>query len=213
MVTRQQAETTNGTRKRHTRAEREQQILSVAEEVFAAEGYQASSMDDIAHRVGLSKPMLYEYFGSKEGLLIACLHRAKRELLEATTRAAEGAQHPEQLLHDCLLAFFRFGEDHAQAWALLRNESAVADTSVTTELEAIRAQQTDFTARLLQATRPDLSELRAEAYAESIIGACERLALWREHRPEVTPETAAQHLMDLLHPSLLPEAVEQAQED
>ena len=66
---------TGGRRKRMPRAEREQQILEVAEEVFAGDGYQATSMDDIAQRVGLSKPMLYEYFGSKEGLLLACLEK------------------------------------------------------------------------------------------------------------------------------------------
>jgi AcrR family transcriptional regulator len=47
-------------------AERKQQILSVAEQVFAERGYHAASMDDIAEMVGVSKPMLYEYFGSKK---------------------------------------------------------------------------------------------------------------------------------------------------
>lgn len=185
-----------------SRAEREQQILAVAEEVFAAEGYQATSMDDIAARVGVSKPMLYEYFGSKEGLLLACLQRCKRELIEATTVAAAGADNPEQLMHDCLLAFFEFSDDHAQAWALLRNEAAVPSASVNTELEAIRLQQRDFTAELLRAARPDLDEEQLEAFAEAIIGACERLSLWREQRPEVTPEKATEHLMTLFAPSL-----------
>lgn len=208
MVIRENVQTTNDARKRHSRAERERQILAVAEETFAVEGYQAASMDDIAHLVGLSKPMLYEYFGSKEGLLITCLHRAKRELLDATTRAAESARDPEQLLHDCLLAFFRFGEDHARAWALLRNESAVPSSSVNSELEAIRMQQTELTAGLLGAARPELTPIQREAFAEAIIGACERLALWRERRTDVTPEQAAEHLMNLVHPSLLPGATQ-----
>ncbi|MDA3643229.1 TetR/AcrR family transcriptional regulator [Saccharopolyspora indica] len=196
----QQAST--GRRKRMSRAEREQQILAVAEEVFAADGYQATSMDDIAARVGLSKPMLYEYFGSKEGLLLACLKRCKRELIEASTVAAAGAESPEQLMYNCLLAFFKFGDEHAQAWALLRNEAAVPSASVSSELEAIRLQQRDFTSGLLKAARPDLDHEQLEAFAEAIIGACERLALWREQRPEVTPEKATEHLMTLFAPSL-----------
>ncbi|MGP4020460.1 TetR/AcrR family transcriptional regulator [Saccharopolyspora sp. 5N708] len=189
-------------RKRMSRVEREQQILAVAERVFAADGYQVASMDDIAARVGLSKPMLYEYFGSKEGLLLACLQRSKRELLAATTVAAAGASTPEQLLHDCLLAFFKFGDEHAQAWALLRNEAAVPSASVNSELEAIRMQQMEFTAGLLKTARPELDPARLEAFAEAIIGACERLAVWRERRPEVTPEMATGHLMALFGPSL-----------
>ncbi|MCI2416674.1 TetR/AcrR family transcriptional regulator [Saccharopolyspora sp. K220] len=196
----QQAPTTG--RKRMPRAERERQILAVAEQVFAADGYQAASMDNIAARVGLSKPMLYEYFGSKEGLLLACLQKSKRELLAATTVAAAVASTPEQLLHDCLLAFFKFGDEHAQAWALLRNEAAVSSASVNSEFEAIRAQQVDFTAGLLKTARPALDPVRLEAFAEAIIGACERLAVWRERHPEVTPEQATDHLLALLSPSL-----------
>lgn len=184
------------------RAEREKQILGVAERVFANEGYQAASMDEIASEVGLSKPMLYEYFGSKEGLLLACLQRAKRELLEATSRAAAAADHPEQLLYDCLLAFFQFSDEHGQAWALLRNEFSIPNASVNTELEGIRIQQRDFTAGLLGNLRTDLDEEQLEAFAESIIGACERLALWRDQRPEVTAEKATEHLMSLMAPSL-----------
>lgn len=188
-----------GRRKRYTRGEREQQIMSVAEEVFAAEGYQAVSMDDIAQRVGLSKPMLYEYFGSKDGLLLACIERAKRGLLDATTAAATAhtGEH-EQLLYDCLLAFFRFTDEHRQAWALLRHEQTMPTEPVNTGLESIREQQTRFTAGLLETTRPDLDPVRLEAFAEAIIGACERMALWRENRPEITPQDATEHLMALV---------------
>ena len=53
--------------------------------------------------------------------------------------------------------------------------------------------------------RPDLGQQRLEAFAESIIGACERLAVWRDNQPEVTPEEATEHLMALISPSLVPE--------
>ena len=194
--------TTDAPRKRLSRAERERQILAVAEEVFATRGYQAASMDDIADRVGLSKPMLYEYFGSKDGLLLACLERAKRELLDSTAAAANDADDAEQLLHDCLLAFFRFSDEHKQAWALLRNEPAVLSVPVNSELESIRGQQVELTAELMRTARPDLPQQRLEAFAEAIIGACERMALWRERRSDITSEQATEHLMALVAPGL-----------
>ncbi|MGH3746792.1 MAG: helix-turn-helix domain-containing protein, partial [Micromonosporaceae bacterium] len=55
------------------RADRERQMLAVAEQVFAERGYRDASMDEIAGRVGVTKPMLYAYFGSKEGLLLATI--------------------------------------------------------------------------------------------------------------------------------------------
>ena len=53
------------------RAEREQLILDVAGQVFARAGYHSASMDEIAARAEISKPMLYTYFGSMEGLYVA----------------------------------------------------------------------------------------------------------------------------------------------
>ena len=80
------------------KAQRMAQMLTVAEEIFAEQGYLATSMDEIAVRCGVSKPMLYEYFGSKEGLLIGCIHRARTELREKTAAAIAGAQSPEEFL-------------------------------------------------------------------------------------------------------------------
>jgi len=60
-------------RRRLPRAAREQQLLDVAEQVFAEQGYSAASMDDIAIRAGVTKPVLYSHFGSKEGLVVACV--------------------------------------------------------------------------------------------------------------------------------------------
>ncbi len=191
-------------RRRLTRTEREQQILVVAERVFAEHGYQGVSMDGIAHLVGLSKPMLYEYFGSKDGLLVACLERAKRELLETTSAAAAAASEPKQLMHNCFAAFFRFGDEHAQSWALLRNESAIPSVPINSGLEAIRRQQVEFTAAVMQQIRPDIDTQRLEVFAEALIGACERLALWREQHPGTSPEETAEHLLALAGTGLFP---------
>lgn len=193
---------TTARRKRLTRGEREQQILCIAEQVFANNGYQATSMDDIANQVGLSKPMLYEYFGSKDGLLVACIQRAKRELLDTTVAAVEHAASPEEMIHNGLLAYFQFADEHSQAWALIRNEAAVPTVQVNSQLEEIRQQQTEFTAGLLQMALPDADPVALEASSEAIIGACERLAIWRETRPEISPQQAAEYLVTLLQPSL-----------
>jgi len=55
-------------RRRVPRAEREDEMLEAAGQAFAAHGYHQASMDAIAHAAGISKPMLYSYFGSKQGL-------------------------------------------------------------------------------------------------------------------------------------------------
>src|SRR2546421_9619340 len=98
-------------------------MIGVAEEMFAERGFRAASMDEIAERVGVSKPMLYEYFGSKEGLLVACIRQARAELLQVTSQAALRASSPEQMLRQGLIAYFRFIREHNRSWALLRTEA------------------------------------------------------------------------------------------
>lgn len=186
-------------RRRVPRAERERQMLAVAEEVFADRGYQATSMDDIAERVGVSKPMIYEYFGSKEGLLVACIRDVRTQLTAAVTDAVVGAADPEQALRRGLVAFFEFTANRRRAWDLmLRSEAAVAGRAALAEIEEARREQTAIDMVLLRGFYPDAPERDIEAAAEIVVGACERLSLWFVARDDVTAEEAAEHLMRLV---------------
>lgn len=185
-------------RRRMPRADRERQMMAVAEQVFAERGYVAASMDEIAERVGVSKPMLYEYFKSKEGLLVACIRQARAELLQVTSQAAVQAENPEQMLRQGLIAYFRFIAEHRQSWALLRSEAAVVGPSAAAEIEAVRQQQTDLISGTMSLYAPENSPLSADPAAEVIVGGCERLALWCERNPEVRPEEAAELVMQLI---------------
>lgn len=186
-----------GTRRRVGRAEREQQILDAAVEVFSRLGYAGASMDTVAERVGVTKPVLYTHFGSKEGLLLACIARARAELLEATATAAATARTPEEMLRRGTRAFFDYLDARAPAWTLLYSEAGVAAEA----LEEVRTQQTDFIAGLLAAQAPDADPARLTGWAQVIVGACERLAVWRgqlDPAARVSAEQATEYLMDLV---------------
>lgn len=179
-------------------------MLDVAERVFADRGYRGTSMDEIAERCGVSKPMLYEHFGSKDGLLAACATRARADLYETTRAAIAEAGTPEDMVWRGMLAYFTFNDAHARSFATLLQE-AMAVPSVTTDaLEAARRQQSGLIASILAAAAPDMPRRRVEAFSEIIIGGCERLALWRLANPEVSAEEAARLMTDLtwhgLHP-------------
>jgi AcrR family transcriptional regulator len=179
-----------------SRADRERQMLDVAEEVFAEQGYRAASMDDIADRVGVSKPMLYEYFGSKDGLLSACIARCRTDLYDATQEAMAQAGSPEDLLWRGLLAYFTFADRHAHAMRVMAQEPMVLPPAAAGAIEATRRQQSGLAAALLAGFAPDAPPRAVEAYAEIIIGACERVSLWRVRHPEVTAEEAARYVTD-----------------
>lgn len=205
----------SGTRRRVSRAQRERQILDAAVDLFNERGYGHASMDTVAERVGVTKPVLYTHFGSKEGLLLACISRARTELLEVTTTAAAAADTPEEMLRRGTRAFFDHLDQRAPAWNLLYSEAGVAADAI----EEIRAQQTDFIAALLGAQSPDTDRARLVGWAQVIVGACERLAVWRGQQPgeglpgrasapggcpsdgepaRVSSEQATEYLMDLV---------------
>jgi AcrR family transcriptional regulator len=191
---------TRATRRRVGRAERERQILDAAVTVFSLRGYQNSSMDAVAEQVGVTKPVLYSHFGSKEGLLLACIARVRTELLEATSAAAAAADGPEEMLRRGTLAFFDHLDAHRPAWSLLYCEASVS-AAAGTALEQVRAQQTDFIAGLLATQAPGTDPKRLTGWAHVIVGACERLARWRgssSDGPRISGAEATEYLMDLV---------------
>src|SRR5919112_2706792 len=76
------------------RAVREEQMLEVAGDVFAERGFHAASMDEIADRADISKPMLYAYFDSKDGLYSAYMSRVEADLLGAMDAAVDPGLDP-----------------------------------------------------------------------------------------------------------------------
>lgn len=193
------ADTNPVRRRRMPRAEREAQILTVAEQVFAENGYQATTMDDIAERVGVTKPLIYDYFGSKDGLLIACVDKARAELADATEvafRALPEGSTLEVVMRAGIATFFEFIDQHALALQLIHHESAAA-MSTGADIERIRTQQS---AVLVDGLRTSVglahsSQMQLEGYAEIVVGACERVAVWRTHRDDVSRDEATDLVM------------------
>jgi AcrR family transcriptional regulator len=197
-------------RRRMPRAERERQMMAVAEECFAERGYLAASMDEIAERVGVSKPMIYEYFGSKEGLLVACLRRVRTQLRTAVAEATDEAPDVEEALRRSLLAFFAFAHEHRRSWhVLLRTEASVVGPAAATEIESARQEQTKHIARIA-AHLPGADPLAAEAAAEMIVGACERLSVWYVQHEQITTQQAADYAMRLVWRGLRDSVIHEA---
>ena len=73
------------------RALREGQLVELGEQLFAERGFAKASMDELARRAGVTKPVIYELFGSKEGLFEACLEGLAMRLAESIAEAARGA--------------------------------------------------------------------------------------------------------------------------
>src|SRR5215472_56340 len=78
-------------RKRMTGKERREQLLDIGRKLFAERGFEGTSIEEIAVQAGVSKPVVYEHFGGKEGLYAVVVDREVEHLLAATTAMLEGS--------------------------------------------------------------------------------------------------------------------------
>jgi AcrR family transcriptional regulator len=192
-------------KRRRNRAAREQEILEAAERIFGERGYQGTSMDDVAAEVGVSKPLIYQYFGSKDGLFLACLARLRVQLLETVSDAVMAAADAEDALYEGFLAWFRFLDEHPQAWSVLIDEgmlnSGPAAGPAAAATDEVRAAFIELIGAMVRMNLPpgrsvDADEI--EIVAQSISGATERLAVWRTRIPAPpSPDKVARTLQDL----------------
>jgi AcrR family transcriptional regulator len=179
-----------------SRADRGEQLLATAEQVFAERGYRAASMEEIAERAGVTKPVLYDHFGSKDGLLAAVVARSGAAIRESTQTAIAAADGPADALQRGLRAYFTFIEEHATAWSVVLTE-VEATSAASAQLDSVRHGLAEFVAELIAAELPDCDIARARLYAQAVVGATERLALHARTDPALTPDVLTDALMDL----------------
>ncbi len=177
--------TTN--RRRMPRAEREREMLEAAGEIFANQGFHDASMDAIAGAAGISKPMLYNYFGSKEGLYLAYIQHSGQALLHSLREAASPKAPADERLGAGILAFLTYVEDHRAGWAVLHRETTAQGGSLAAEVAELRERIAGMLALLLE----------DEALAQAFVGAGESLATWWLAHPEQPKPRMAQLLMNI----------------
>ena len=97
-------------RVRMTGAQRREQLLDIGRELFAERGYEATAIEEVAARADVSKPVVYEHFGGKDGLYAVVVDRELQLVLDRFTAAMSAPGRPRQLLERAALA-----EDEAGA--------------------------------------------------------------------------------------------------
>ncbi len=182
------------------RSAREQLILRVAGQVFAESGYERASMDRIASLAGVSKPMLYAYFGSKEGLYLAYIERTGGELVQrlvSADRHVEGdppTRPSTGRLRAVINEFLAFVQEHSDGWTVLFRELN-ARQPLAEQVSQLRSEVVDEVRRMLEsADEPGWAGLRppaSEGVAEAIVGAGEALANWWLKKPGVPRQDVA----------------------
>jgi AcrR family transcriptional regulator len=165
-------------RRRLPREERERQTLDVARRLFAARGYAAVTMDEVAAEVGVTKPLLYNYFGNKDGLAVALLGPAGDALTRCVVDAVEDAASPAEALQAGVRAFFAFVDADRESWRVLFDPTLPPSGEVAAQLAAIRNRLIAVIAELQLARLPETARTEVEALSAALLGAAEAMARW-----------------------------------
>lgn len=176
-------------------------MLEAAERAFAERGFHAASVDAIAEASGITKPMVYAYFGSKEGLYRACMQRARGRLLAALRDGVDTTAAPDQQLWHGLLAVFTFVERERDSWAILLGEVTQGTGPFAQDGAAVRRELSALIAELLRraASAEGLDTAAvpiSDQLARALMGAGESLAVWWAEHPEEPVEHVALVLMN-----------------
>jgi AcrR family transcriptional regulator len=186
-------------RRRLPRAEREQRMLDAALAIFTKRGFEAASMDEIAAASGITKPMLYSYFGSKEGLYLACIDRAARPMIERIRAAVLGESDPDRRLWVGTRAFLAWVEDNRDVWARFFLQATARGGAAARRVEELRLELGTTLAELFVTTARTggvAPTEEVEVQAVCVYGATEAIARWWLEHPDVPRDLVALRLVN-----------------
>jgi AcrR family transcriptional regulator len=182
------------------RAVRERQLVELAEQLFAERGYAGASMEELARRAGVTKPVVYDVFGSKEGVYLACVERSVEQLQTSVARAVQAEDDIERKLRAGGLAFLRFAVEHRVTWDIL---FLTPDGRFTEAAQGIRRRQAALVAALLaEDAAPDVDPVQLDVVVAILNGGFEALAGWLFEHPDADLEQLADLFVSLFAPGL-----------
>jgi AcrR family transcriptional regulator len=182
---------------RMTGKQRREQLLDIGRSLFAEKGFDATSVEEIASRAEVSKPVVYEHFGGKEGLYAVVVDREIQTLLDGITGALVSEGHPRLLLERAALALLDYIESSTDGFRILVRDSPVAQSTgtfaslisdVASQVEHILAAE--FKRRGLEARN-------APMYAQMLVGMVALTGQWWLDSRKPKKTDVAAHLVNL----------------
>lgn len=179
-----------------TGQQRRAQLIQVGRSVFAEKGFEAASIEEIAGRAKVSKPIVYEHFNSKEGLYAVVVDREVRELVERITTSLEG-DHPRALVRQAALAFLSYIEEEPDGFRILVRDSPVAgSTGTLASVIGDLATQVEFILRD-QFKERGFDVKLAALYSHALVGMVALVGQWWLEAGEPKKNVVAAHLVNL----------------
>lgn len=182
-----------------TGAQRRQQLIEVARGLFAERGYEGTSIEEIAQRAGVSKPIVYEHFGGKEGLYAVVVDREMETLLEMVT-ASLSKNRSLYRIQQVALALLTYMEERTDGFQILvRGESAGVSKNGETRYGSLLNDAISQVEHILASDfeKRGFDASLAPMYAQALVGMVSVTAQWWLDVREPAKEVVAAHLVNL----------------
>ncbi len=164
--------------------------------VFADRGFHLTSMNDVADAAGITKPVLYQHFGSKRALYLELLRAVGTRLMEAIALATSRAVGPRQQVEDGLRAYFTFVARHPAAYRLMFGGGTRRDSEFAEEAARVERSMAAVIAELI--TIEGLAVEERLLFAYGIVGLAEGTSRhWTSGELDLDPDDVAVRVADL----------------
>ena len=176
-------------------SERREQLIVVARRLFAERGFEGTSVEEIASRAKVSKPVVYEHFGGKEGLYAVIVDRELSAISATITTALSSSTSPSVIVERAALALLTYIEDAPDGFRLLSSSTDRAAGTYSTLLNDVAIQVSGILAT--QFTDHGLDARTAPLYAQMLVGIVSSPAWWWLENPAMSKEEVAAHMVNL----------------
>ena len=176
---------------------RREQLIDVAREVFAERGFTAASVEEIADRAGVSKPVVYEHFGGKDGLYSVVVEREVAILLERIVSALQETKDARRAVENATDAFLGYIESNREGFQILVRDAPVGTSSGTLPslLDDVAGNAESLLAEHFSVRGYDVS--LAPLYARALVGMVAVTGQWWLQTGQPSRQEVAAHLVNL----------------
>ncbi len=180
-----------------TGKERREQLLLVGRKLFAQKGFEGTSVEEIAARAEVSKPVVYEHFGGKEGLYAVVVDREITALLESITGALAAEAHPRVLAERAALGLLDYIESSTDGFRILVRDSPVTQStgSYASLISDVASQVEHILAAAFK--RSGLDTKFAPMYSQMLVGMVALTGQWWLDSRKPKKQDVAAHLVNL----------------
>jgi AcrR family transcriptional regulator len=184
-------------RKKLTAAARRAQLIQVGRQVFAEKGYEATSVEEIASRAKVSKPIVYEHFGGKEGLYAVVVDREMEYVIGVISEALS-AGPPRERAEQAALAFLTWVKERPDGFAVLTHDApttVLSSGGFSSLLNEVAERVSDVFAEAFKQAGydPDIAPI----YAHALIGMVTLVGQWWSVVRKPSVERVASHIVAL----------------